>query len=60
MNDACDAKSHDDEALPGELAEDHAALTEQAEALRRAGRHAAADQLLAWRDLHLMRHGGKG
>ncbi len=56
MNDACDAGSHEGDGL----AEDYAALTEQAEALRRAGRAAAADQLLAWRDLHLMRHGGKG
>jgi len=54
MNDDSEARA--DAAIPDALAEDCAALTEQAEALRRAGRRAAADQLLAWRDLHLLRH----
>ncbi len=53
--EGCVAEIADDIAL------DYAVLTEQAEALRSAGRHAAADQVLAWRDVHARRHsGGEG
>lgn len=37
--------------------EDLRILEAQADALRREGRHAAADQVLAWRDLHALRLG---
>lgn len=59
MNDSCGAAAREAAHIPDDIAEDYDALTAQAEALRRAGRHAAADQVLAWRDLHLLRHRGK-
>lgn len=43
------------EGADAEAQRDYAMLTKQAEALRRAGRAEAAEQLLAWRDLHAMR-----
>jgi hypothetical protein len=41
-------------------AEDLRRLEAEAEALRAAGRHDAAAQLLAWRDLHALRVGREG
>ena len=59
MNSVIEPPQGDDADRSDAVADDYAVLTEQAEALRRAGRHAAADQVLAWRDLHALRHGGK-